>query len=106
MSHGHDYKSIHNEDVFEAVHHQRKTKTLVVLQALLLGMEVKLDEYTYRLFDSNDGGYVPGVVKDGKFICGMPDLSFSALSAMCDRMSEEEFKSMETNYYFNMMRQR
>ncbi len=102
----HHYTGVATNEEFEAVHHLKRTKTQTVLSALLLGMEVKLDEYTYRLFEQEGGGYCPGVVQGEKLICGMPDLTLGAFSAMCERMPEEEFQTMELNYQFNMVRQK
>lgn len=107
MEHGHHYEnSINGEEEFEAIHHVKKTRTQTILSALLLGMEVKLGDHIYRLFESIDGGYTPGIVQDGKLICGMPDLSVTAFSAMCEKIPEEEFQSIEANCMFNMVKQK
>jgi hypothetical protein len=106
QTHGHDYEGATTGEEFEAVHHLDKTKTQRILQALFLGMEVTMGGYTWRLFEHNDGGFCPGVVNGDKLICGMPDLPFVGFTNMCEKMSDEDFQSLEANYFFNMMRRK
>lgn len=103
--HGHDYSTT-SGDEFEAIHHVKNTKTQRIFQALFLGVEVKLGDHTWRLFEHDKSGYCPGIVDSGRLICGMPDLTLVAFSSMCERMPEEDFKSLEANYFFNVMRQK
>lgn len=103
---GHHYTGVATNEEFEAIHHLKRTNTQTVLSALLLGLEVKLGEHTYRLFEQVGGGYCPGIVEGERLICGMPDLSLAAFTSMCDKISEDDLLSLHTNYCFNMMRQK
>jgi hypothetical protein len=106
VSHGHGYTSstIDENQEFEAVHHIKTHRSIKILSALLWGMEVKMNGYEFRLFEGKDGGFVPGVVRDGKLICGMPDLSLAAFTKMCEEIPDEEYESIETNLIFNKMK--
>lgn len=96
-----DYKTVITDQVFEAVHGVVNPRSSKVLEALFLGLEVKLNDQTFRLFEHENGGYTPGVVVKEELHCGCPDLSLVYFTKVCDELSDKEFEEILNRVAFS-----
>ena len=91
----------------DLVTHQYNPPVIVVLKALYVGMEVRLQNWVCKLAKTVDGGeqiIAVSVDQDGTLHAVGFDLTMSDLTRIANRMSHDELTVLSHNYTFNRMR--
>lgn len=104
----HIYETAFTKEEVELIHHvDRKDKLyrpLRVLEAMLWGVECRIEDMRYRLAESNEGGYVFVSIQgtENEHILGHPELTITRFSEMiATRMSDREYENVVTHAGFS-----
>lgn len=85
---------------FEAVHGVVNNNSMICLGALFQGLEVKLNEYTYRLFPCTHGGFRIGIVQNGIMMVGL-DMTIEHFTKMCENIHPDDMDTIVTRLAFS-----
>ena len=105
----HVYETAFSKEQVELIHHvdmkDKLYRPLKVLEAMLWGVECKIEHMRYRLAESKDNGWVFVSINgtgDDEHVLGHPELSLTRFSDMVNtRMSDKEFEEMTNQAGFS-----
>lgn len=91
-----EFRAVLTKEPIEVIEGEGNHRVVKVLEAILWGLHVELDDYPVRMCESETGGLVPVfVINEGeKLVQGVPELSIAYLSEKVAQMSQEEFDSI------------
>jgi len=92
-----EYKLPGTDDPVELIGGKINHRMLTVLNALFWGLEIKLENLTFRLAETNSGGVLPVfLVGDNQDqVMGASDLTIEAFSDMVAQMPDKKFEELK-----------
>lgn len=104
----HVYETAFTKEQIELIHHvdmkNKLYRPLKILEAMLWGVECKIEDMRYRLAESENGGWVFVSIQgsDEEHILGHPELTLTGFTEMINtRMSDEEFEKITAHAGFS-----
>lgn len=94
----HTYLTAFTKEPIELIHGVDRSEKLyrfmVALEAMLFGLELKFDNITLRLAESDKDGVVPVSLNPDRTLFGHPDMSLTVFSENIAAMTDKEFEKL------------
>jgi len=84
-----------SEEPINATRGIRNSRIVKVLELMLYGCPIKLEDYYYELVETDQGGFCPIVIinSENRLIQGMPDTTLKDFSEMVAAMPDKEYNT-------------
>ena len=90
------YYTCMTKEPVELVQGIENHRIVKIIEALLWGITVNINEFKLRLAPAIGGGYTPVIIlnEEEKIISGFEDVTFNWLTRYSEMMSDEDYKKM------------
>jgi len=97
------YKTALTKDTVYATRGIVKSRLAKVIEIMLYGIPIKLEDYVYELVETEEGGFCPVIIinEEERLIQGMPDMTIQHFSELIAKMPEKEYEEWVTSYAFS-----